>query len=488
MTRKNSYDVLIIGSGVVGSALARELSRFRLDIAVLEKELDVCSETSGRNSGVLHAGFNNKTGSLMARFCVAGNLGFDIVARELEIPFRRTGKLVVGFDDQDRVRLDSLKKQGDANGVPGLEIVDAQAVKQLCPSIRGDFALYSPSTGILNPFIYTIALAENARQNGADFYFDHEVTAISQAGETYTVQTTQGDFAARWVVNCAGLYADRIARMVGIDDYTVYPCRGEYFVLDKKVGQMLPMPAYPVPNAREGGLGIHLTPTVDGNVLVGPSTDYIDEKTDYATTRRIMDQLVQDARKLFPGMQEADIITSYSGVRPKLVSEQEGGYADFVIEESPMRPRFVNLVGIESPGLTSALPIARHVIDILGQKEDLAVNPAFNPVRHGIPCFRELPPERQQELLEENRDYGTIICRCENITLAEILAAIHNPLGVTTVSGIKYRSRAMMGRCQGGYCQIRIAELVMAEKQREEHEILLSRKHSNLFTGKVRPT
>lgn len=480
--------MIIIGSGVIGSAVAREMTRYRLRIAVLEKELDVCSETSGRNSGVLHAGFNNKTGSLMARYCVAGNLGFDQVAKELDIPYRRTGKLVVGFDDQDKDRLMALKKQGDANGVPGLEIVGQETVSRLAPSVRGDFALYSPTTGIVNPFLYTIALAENARRNGADFFFDHEVTAIQNQAGSYTVQTAQGSFQASWVINCAGLFADRIARMVGITDFTIYPCRGEYFVLDKKSGQRLPLPVYPVPNAREGGLGIHLTPTVDGNILVGPSTDYIDEKSDYATTQATMDQLIQDAQKIFPGLRAAEIITSFSGVRPKLVSSQEGGYADFVIEERQDTPHFVNLVGIESPGLTSALPIARRVVEIVGQSADLAANPGFNPSRQGITCFREQPADMQRDLLAQNPEYGTIICRCEGITQAEIVAAIHNPLGVTTVSGIKNRSRAMMGRCQGGYCQIRIAELIMSEKHKQEVEVLLSRRASHLFVGKVRDT
>lgn len=482
------YDVLIIGSGVVGSAIAREMARYKLRIGVLEKELDVCCETSGRNSGVLHAGFNNKPGTLMAKFCVEGCLAFDQTARELDIPFRRTGKLVVGFDDHDRTGLDALKNQGDANGVPGLEIVGRETVSRLAPSIRGDFALYSPMTGILNPFLYTIALAENAYQNGVEFFFDHEVTGLRKQNGIFYVQSSQGIFLTRRVINCAGLFADQIARMAGISDYTIYPCRGEYFVLDKKMGPLLPLPAYPVPNTRAGGLGIHLTPTVDGNILVGPSTSYIDEKTDYATTRMIMDELIADGKKLFPALNEADIITSFSGVRPKLVSKEQGGYADFVIEQRPDIPGFINLVGIESPGLTSSMPIARYVIEMIAQDEDLLPNMFFNPQRQGITCFREQTAERQIELLQENPDYGKIVCRCENITQAEVIAAINNPLGVSTLAGIKNRSRAMMGRCQGGYCQIRITELIMSQKQKQAADVILSRRQSHMFTGEVRPS
>lgn len=482
------YDVLIIGSGVVGSALARELSRYQLNVAVLEKELDVCTETSGRNSGVIHAGFNNKPGSLMAKFCVEGCLGYGVVADELDIPFSRTGKLVVGFDDEDRKKLQALKEAGEQNGVPGLEIVESDVIRDKAPAILGEMALYSPMTGITNPFLYTVALAENAVQNGVSLWLNHEVTAIEQVDDGYQVQTTQGVFESRWVINCAGLFADRVARMVGIDDYTIYPCRGEYLVLDKELGSQLPLPAYPVPNIREGGLGIHLTPTTDGNILVGPSTDYIDEHTDYGTTRSILDLLMREGRKIFPPLNPSAVIRTFAGVRPKLVSRTTGGYADFVIEHRPETRHFINMVGLESPGLTAAVPIARNVISIIGEYEDLRENPSFNPCREGILSFKDQTPERQESLIHENPDYGVVVCRCEGITQAEILAAIRNPLGVTTLSGIKNRSRAMMGRCQGGYCQIRIAELIMAEQNRSEESVMLARKGSRTFVGKVRPS
>jgi len=283
------FDVLVVGAGVVGSAVARELSRYRLKVGVLEKDLDVCCETSGRNSGVLHAGFNNKPGSKMARLCVEGNRGFDKVAQELDVPFKRTGKLVVGFTSEDKYKLLQMIAVGEKNGVPGLELVDKTRIQELAPNVLGEFAMWSPSTAILDPFQYTIGLAENAAHNGVEFFFDHEVTAIAKAdgrlGATYMVTTSSGIFRARWLVNCAGLGAGRISSMLGIDEYTIYPCRGEYFLLDEKVGPLLPLPAYPVPNPKEGGLGIHLTPTVDGNIMVGPSTEYIDRDDDYSATQ-----------------------------------------------------------------------------------------------------------------------------------------------------------------------------------------------------------
>lgn len=485
MTKKQ-YDVIVIGSGVVGSAIARELSRYDLNVGVLEKELDVVCETSGRNSGVLHAGFNNKPGSLMAKFCVEGNQGFDKVAKELNIPFKRTGKLVTGFSDEDIKVLEELKERGDKNGVKGLEIVSEKRIKELAPNVKGTKALYSPMTGILDPFIYTIALAENACENGVEFYLGREVKEIKRKEECYEIITNKETYFTKWVINSAGLNSDKIARMLGITDYTIYPCRGEYFILDQKAGKYLNIPAYPVPNKKEGGLGIHLTPSIHGNIFIGPSADYIDENDNYSATEEVMDMLVREGRKILPQIKREHFIRNFSGIRPKLVSKEKGGYADFVIEERKEIPNVINLVGIESPGLTSAVPIARYVVEKIKNKETLKENKKFNPIRKGIVKFSEQSEEKQAELIRENPDYGEIICRCETITKAEILSAVRNPLGVGTVTGIKYRTRAMMGRCQGGYCQTRIAEIIMKEKNSNTDELKYSRENGKMFVGKVR--
>ncbi|MEA4890152.1 MAG: NAD(P)/FAD-dependent oxidoreductase [Clostridiaceae bacterium] len=483
---QNPYDIVIIGAGVVGNAIARELSRYKLKIAVLEKEPDLCLGTSGRNSGVLHAGFNSRPGTLMARFCVAGCLGFDQTAQELAIPFNRTGKVVVGFDDQDRQSLLALKAQGEANGVPGLAMIGKSKLAELAPHIRGEFALFSPMTGIVNPFIYTVALAENACQNGVTFFFNQEVTGIRRSESQYEIQTGAGRFAARWVINCAGLQADTIARLFGVADYSVFPCRGEYYLLDKQVGAFLPMPAYPVPNIREGGLGVHLTPTTDGTVLIGPSTEYIDERDDYATTRGTLDLLLRDGSRIFPCLRPEYVIRNFSGIRPKLVGRDQGGYGDFVIDTRRELPHVIQLIGIESPGLTSAVPIARHIAGMIGERQDLVENEDFNPTRPGLVSFAGQSDQKKQALINGNPDYGEIICRCEQISKAEILAAIRGPLGARTLHGIKARTHAMMGRCQGGYCQTRLAEILQTELNLRDDEVLLSRGGSALFTGKVR--
>lgn len=480
------FDVLIIGAGVVGSAAARELSRYQLRIGVLEKTPDVCCETSARNSGVLHAGFNNKPGSLMAKFCVEGNRGFDQLAKELDIPYKRTGKLVVGFTEEDRARLEAMKAMGDKNGTPGLEIVDKAFIQSKAPYVKGEFALWSPSTAILSPFQYTVALAENAAHNGAEFFFDHEVTAMSYT-DHWTVTAGGETFESRWVINCAGLGSAKISTMLGIDEYTIYPCKGEYVILDQKVGEMLPLPAYPVPNPKEGGLGIHLTPSVDGNVFVGPSNEYLDDAEDYAATKSTMDMLIEDGSRIFPHLKREYFIRNFSGIRPKLASKAEGGYRDFVIERREDKaPWAVNLVGIESPGLTSAVPISREIVRLMSEKEELVPNPNFDPIRKGITTFHDKTPEEQAALIEQDPDYGEIVCRCECITKAEVLQALRNPLGVHTVTGVKYRCRTMMGRCQGGYCQTRVTELIMQETGCKREDVTYSRDGSYLFTGKVR--
>ena len=481
------YDVLVIGAGVIGSAVARELGRYRLRIAVVEREPDLFGGTSARNSGVLHAGFNNRPGTKMARFCVEGNRTFDRAASELDVPFRRTGKLIVGFTDEDRERLLALKENGEKNGVPGLRMVGKDEMRRMAPAVEGEFALYSGSTGVLSPFQWTLGLAENAAHNGAAFFFFCPVTAAERRDGLWHVTAGGKAFFSRWVVNCAGLHADHISDLLGIPGYRIYPCRGEYFLLDTRLSSMLPLPAYPVPNYKTGGLGIHLTPSIDGNIMIGPSTEYIESPEDYAATAPTQEMLLREGRRIFPSLSRRDCIRSFAGIRPKLAGPDQGGYHDFVIERrDDLAPGVVNLVGIESPGLTSALPIAHEVIRLMEEVEPLRENPGFDPVRRRFPTFRDKSPEEQAALIAENPDYGEVICRCETITRAEVLAALSGPLGARTLTGLKYRCRAMMGRCQGGYCQTRLVELLMEATGKSREELLYGREGSWLFTGKVR--
>ena len=482
---KQPYDVLIIGGGVVGSAIAREMSRYRLKIGVLEKNLDVCYETSGRNSGVVHGGFAYDRGSLKARLCVEGNQMMDQLSKELDFRFIRCGKVLVGNTEEDMETLKRTLKQGEDNGSKGLVIIDEKELHRLVPAVVGKFAMFSPNSGIVDPFNYTIALAENAHENGVDYYLDHEVKGISrQEDGTWRVETEKGDFLTRWVVNSAGLGCGKISEMLGIKGYHVIGSKGDYIILDKRTGPLLPMPVYPVPSNTY--MGIHVTNTTDGNVIIGPNAETVTDFSYYGVPQRNMDYLAESASDLWPRISKGDYIRNYSGILPKWVDD-DGVIQDFKIEiRDEIAPHAINLVGIESPGLTAAVPIARYAIGLMKERETLEPNPNFNPVRKGIVRFAEQTKEEQARLIKENPDYGEVICRCEKVTRAEILQAIHNPLGVDTMAGIKYRTRSMMGRCQGGYCQMRIEQMIEEELGKKATEICYARQGSQILFGEVR--
>lgn len=477
------YDIIIIGGGVIGSAIGRELTRYQLSVAVLEKESDVCTQTSGRNTGMLHAGFLYKTGSLKAQCAVEGNAEFDTVARELDVPFKRTGKLIVGFTEEHRQRLLAMIQRGKDNGVPGMELIDRARMDEIDPSAGGNFAIYCPTSGILDPFIYTIALAENAVSNGARYHLDTEVTGSELLPDgRHVLHTNRGDFACRWVVNSAGLQSARVSEMLGIPGYTVQPVKGEYFVLDKKAGAFAKIPVYPAPTPRNT-FDTHATPTVDGNVLVGPNSFNVEDGEDYSVSQQGMDGLQESGARMFKHMKRDYYIRNFAGARPKRIDPATGEVQDFLIECRDSVPGVINLVGIESPGLTSALPIARRVVNMLRERETLIPNPNFNPVRKGIVRFHDATREEQLRLIAQDPDYGEIVCRCETVTKAEILQAIRNPLGVHTVNGIKVRTRASMGRCQGGYCEPRITALLRETLHLDATDVRLSNGASNMFTG-----
>ena len=515
------YDVIIIGAGAVGCAIARELSRYELSVAVLEKNSDVAGETTGRNSAVVHAGFNNRPGSLMASLCVEGNEGFASLCRDLDVPFKETGKLLLAFDEEDVQTLERLLEQGRRNGCRDLRILESRALEELLQErnmepIHCVKALWSPHTGITSPFLYCVALAENALANGARFYLDTEVTGIRPRehaentgcagsheraaqkctgdGHRFEVEAGGEVFGCRYLINSAGLQADRIAAMAGADHYHIYPCRGEYFILDKNE---LAMPVYPAPRKRAGGLGVHLTPTSDGNIIIGPSAEYLNEdrpeagsdpREDYACTQPVMEELMWQAVQLMPAVKGMQPIGNYSGIRPKLAPPEEGGYHDFVIRAEEDVPGLIDLVGIESPGLTASMPVARQVCRMIGEMEQAGLRhkPDFKETRRGILRFREQSPEKQAQLICEDPEYGEVVCRCQRITKREIRQAIENPLGARSIAAIKYRAWATTGRCNGGYCLPRIAQMLVQEYGMKPEEIRYRNKGSEMFAGKVK--
>ena len=478
-------DAAVIGAGVVGCAVARELSRYQLKIGVFEKELDVACGNSSRNTGMLHAGFTYKPGSLKAECAVEGNQEFDEVGEEVDIPFKRTGKVVVGFTEEDRKNILKFKAVGEQNGVKGLRMIDKEELNQIDSSAGGEFAMYVPSSGILDPMQYTIALAENACENGAKFFFGAQVEDIAREDGMYILKTPKGSFQAKWVINCAGMYAPEISQMLGYPYYPTKGFKGEYFVLDKKAGKFLNIPVYPAPNAK-GGFAVHATPTVDGNVLVGPDSYEVEGREDYSVTKEHLDGLIRDGSRMFKEMKRDYFIRNFAGIRWKRYDPETGEILDFLLEADEKNPNTVNLVGIESPGITCALPLARRAVKIIAERDSLEKNPSFNPRRKGIRKFIEMSTEEKKEAIEKDPDYGEIVCRCENVTRAEILKAIHNPLGVHTVTGIKNRTRATMGRCQGGYCETRITKMVEEELGIRPEEVRYSKEGGYMFTGRVR--
>lgn len=481
---QGTYDVIVIGAGVVGSAIARELSRYRLKIAVLERNLDVCNETSGRNSAVVHGGFAYDEGSLKAKLCVEGNRMMEQLSGELDFPFIRCGKVLVGNTDEDMEQLKRTMAQGELNGATGLELIGEERLHELVPAVIGKFAMWSKTSGILDPFLFTVALAENAHANGAEYFFGHEVKQIVREDGLYEILAGQATFRTRWVVNAAGLGCKQISDMLGITGYRVIGSKGNYIVLDKKLGPLLPMPVYPVPSNTY--MGIHVTPTVDGNVTVGPDAETTMDFACYGVPQKQMDYLAESASTLWPHIHKQDQIRNFSGILPKWVDEN-GAIQDFKIEvRDEIAPNAINLVGIESPGLTAAVPIARYAVGLMLEREALEENPEFNPIHRFPVKFSECSRQEQEALIAQNADYGEMVCRCEKITRAEVLAAIHNPLGVSTMTGIKYRTRAMMGACQGGFCQMRLEQMLEKELGILAEDIRYSKPGSWLLTGKLR--
>ncbi|MHB8056212.1 MAG: FAD-dependent oxidoreductase [Candidatus Aminicenantales bacterium] len=481
------FDVAVIGGGVVGCAVLRELSRYRLRAVLLEKESDLCEGISKGNSGVIHAGFNVRTGSLKAWTNLSGLKTIYALAAALHVPHRKTGKLVVAFDEDGRERLEQLRAQGDRNGAPGLEIVDEAAIRKLAPDVRGKWALFSPWTGIISPYEFTIALAESAFRNGAEIRLSRGVTAVDSRPDRFVLSTPFGKVSARWVVNCAGLWADDVAGLAGSAEFRVHPYKGEYLILDKAAGEILRMPIYPVPPRDESSLGIHITPTTEGPVLLGPSSDFVDDKNEATSTRPVMDMLKAEAFQMVPALSGIPVIHAYSGLRPKLIGPGTAdGSADFLVAESDRRPRWINFGGIESPGLTAAPALGEMAVGLIGAKEDLRLKPDFEP---GLPArlrFAHMDDDARTAAAAADPEWGEMVCRCEHVARAEVRAALRNPFGADSMDAIKRRTRCGMGRCQGGFCGPRLIEILQAEGLKPE-DITKRGGSSRLVFGRIKP-
>jgi len=478
---REQSEVLIIGAGVVGCAIARELSKFNIETVLLEKENDVCGGVSKGNSGVLHTGLYYPKGSLKGKLCVEGRLMFPKLAEQLNVPYQLCGKHVIARTDAELKDLETLKAVGENNGARGLTIISGEELKKREPNVDALSALYSPVAGIILPYLFTIALAENALNNGVKIQVNTKVLSIQQLNSGYKVTTTQGIFYTDFVVNSAGLYADRISAMVGLDKYKLYPCRGEYLILDKNCHELINSMIYPVPPKVAGVLGVHLTPTLEGNVLIGPSAEFIDKREDLRSTKEKIKQLMRGAKELLPSIPLNEIIYGFSAVRSKITPPEEKESRDFIIRED--LENFINLIGIESPGLTSSPAIAKMIIQMIRKRKDIHEKADFDPIRKRTFPFREASRIKQATLINEDPAYGEMVCRCEHVSKREVLNALNNPFSARTISAVKYRTGAGMGRCHGGFCLPKIVEILKEEYGLLSQEINMKNINSPLFVG-----
>lgn len=474
------YDVVIIGAGVSGSASARELSRYKVNACVIEKTEDVCSGTSKANSGIVHAGFDAPEGSLMAKLNVEGNLMMEELSKELDFPFKKNGSLVICLSEEDMPKLKELYDRGIRNGVKELKILNKEEVLELEPNITDDVyaALYAPTGGIVCPFGLNIALAENANTNGIEFRFNTEAQDIEKIDGGFIIKTNQGDIKTKYIVNAAGVYADKFHNMVSQNKINITARKGEYCLLDKTAGNHVSRTIFALPGKM--GKGVLVSPTAHGNLIVGPTSTDIDDKEGVNTTREGLDTVIGKSSMNVKNIPMRQVITSFSGLRA-----HEDNH-EFIIKELEDAKGFIDCAGIESPGLTSSPAIGKMVADILKEKLNLEENPNFVGTRKGILDPNTLSLEERNQLIKEQPEYGNIICRCEMITEGEIIDAIRRPLGAKSLDGVKRRTRAGMGRCQAGFCSPKTMEILERELSISMFDITKAGGESNMVLGLVK--
>ena len=448
--------VVIVGGGVVGCAVARELSRYDCDISVLERSFDVSEGTSKANSGIVHAGFDAKPDTLKAKYNVLGNKMFDRLAKELEFSFCRNGAFVVCFNEEDLPHLNKLKEQGVYNGVEGLEIISGEQARQKEPKLSIDvvYALVAPTSGIVSPYEMTLAYAENAHDNGVKFYLGANVCAIKKTQDGFCVTASKKDYYADVVINCAGVYADDVNAMINHNpSFTITPRKGEYIILDKECEALVERTVFRLPTSM--GKGVLVTKTTHGNVLVGPTSVDIMDKEDVNTTPEGLETLWQKGILLVPTLDRSQKITQFAGNRA------HGSTGDFVVGWA--QKGFFNLAAIESPGLTSAPALAVSTAQEIAKEYQLSTKDNFNPYRKDIPHLATMSQTQRDKLITQNALYGNIVCKCEYVSEGEIIDTIRRPIGAKSLDGVKRRTRAGMGRCQNCYCGEKILQILSKE-------------------------
>jgi len=486
----STYDICIIGAGIVGCAIARELSKYDLKIGLIEKNEDVSTGTTKANSGIVHGGYAEKYGSVKAQFCARGNRMYPQLENELHFGFSQIGSFVVGFDQQDAMTIKELYNNGIKNGVADLQIVTGDFVRQKEPHLSKDItvALYCPTTGIISSYEAAIALAENAIDNGVHLKLNSEVTAIKQQdnssglrrGFLLTINNHRETLTTKVVINAAGLYADEIAQMVGSTDFAITPRNGQYLLFDKEQGHLVNSVVFQTPT--KVSKGVLVTKTYHNNLLIGPDAQLVSTKNQLDTHRKSINYIVATARKSLPGFDLCKVITAFSGNRAVPST------GDFIIEEHATVKGFINVAGIDSPGLTAAPAIATSVVDLVAATKavKLQQNTNFNPYRKPYKQITKMAEAALNRLIKQKPSYGCIACRCETVSEGEIRDALCRPIPINSLDAIKRRTRAGMGRCQGGFCTPKIMEIIEDEINYPKENITKNGGESLLVVGRTK--
>ena len=474
------YDVIIIGGGVTGCSIARTLSKYDLNICVIEKEAEIASGTTKGNSGVVHAGYATQREYTKRYLCIKGNKFYTQAAKELNFPFERIGSFVVALEDNQIKELEEERKKGTEDGIPGLELIlDKKKIKEMEPNLTDDVVgvLHAPSAGLVSPYELTFALAENAATNGVKFFRNHEVVKIKHQDYTFTVRTYQGEIQAMNLINAAGLHAARISKMLGLDYFSIMPRKGEYVLFDRNAIQLNKI-LFPMPT--RVSKGILVCPTLHGNTFAGPNAQNITDREDISTTTAGLKEIIDGGRKLVPNLPLRSSIRNFAGLRA--VPDTY----DFIIDNTDIYG-FINVAGILSPGLTATFAIAEKVVEFLELLGvELNARDDYNPFRPKPERFKDFTKEDLDKKIQEDPRWGRIICRCETIPEKEIINAIHAPVGANTVDGIKFRCRPGMGRCQGGFCRPRVIEILSRELKKPYEEITKRGEDTNILIGRTK--
>ena len=472
------YDVAIVGCGIVGAAAAYELSRYRLNTVVLEKRNDVCNATTKANSAIIHAGYDPEPGTLMAKLNVRGSGLAKKLCAGLDVPYKQIGSLVLAFSDKDRQTIHRLYERGVRNGVKGLALLSAPEVRAMEPAVASNVtgALYAPSAAVVNPWEYGIALAETAVRNGVRLQRSAEVLSISRIDAGWRIVTNRGEAEAGFVINAAGIDAGKVHGMAVRPDFSIYPSRGEYYLLDKSEGTRVSHVIFQCPN--ENGKGVLVSPTVDGNLIVGPNAQSVEDGDDVSNTAQGLDFVRRTALRSVPSLSFRDNIRNFAGLRA--VCDHD----DFAIRFAA--PGFLDLAGIKSPGLSAAPAIAEYAVGLLrGEGLKTEEKDGWDGVRRKV-RFRKLNAGEKNRLIRRNPAYGRVICRCETITEGEILDALRSPIPPCSIDGVKRRTGSGMGRCQGGFCGPRVLEIMAREYHAAPEEILQDNDGSWILLGETK--